>query len=258
MIKKFLQTPFHSLIPCMCRLKLLFYYTMPYDLQALWAKGGFRLKWWLCFSLDLWYIDVIIFYYTIAPILYHYFLKVPYLLLTIIFSLCVLNQIFRTPITGRVWASPLGLANWALARLPIYAFGVYIALYYKKIEGKMLYASAGCFLMALVVISLIRKETSIPFLHIINKPCIAIGSYFMILLCAILLSKSTYIIDSFFSILGKLSLEIYLIHEFIISIFQVKWHDNNNGLFLLLMTFVCSYIIAFACKKLCSHIPLIP
>lgn len=251
-IGHFYKRRFIRLFPACILLGTLKYvlYSVSPDLQLL--KEGLHLGWWSCLSFDLWYIDAIIFYYTITPILYSGLEKYSCLSLAIVFLVCVFNQMFIGPIAGKNWATPLGLANWILSRLPVFTIGMYVAI--RSINRVLLSVSAGCFIIAVIIVLLKKIGLFVPLLGIVGNLCIAIGTPFMVLICVVCIVKSPNAVSAIFKTFGNLSLEIYLIHEFVIWSFYIKWHDEINGFLLLPITVLCFYVIAYGCNKLCSFL----
>ena len=198
-------------------------------------------------SLDLWFIPTIIILYLISPVFYYCLRK--WMILTIICILVLFfgNDLILSSGVGYDWQSSIGIASWTLERLPVFSYGMFVAIY-KNISKKSIRISL-IFLLIAICIKLIDKlgisffaSVGCMFLSI----TIGMPAFILILISFLkLLPKSLLVIISFF---GIYSLEFYLVHQFIFWTLIVLWRDGCSWI-LLPMGFILSLIMAYLCKR---------
>lgn len=228
--------------------KLLFYCAVDPSLSVL--KEGLHIGWWSCLSLDLWFVNVIAVYYAICPLLFFLIKRLPIVTLFTIFLSCIISHLYICTYTGSDWASPFGLVNWALGRLPVFSLGMYFSLHPKMLTKGFLMVSCLTFVSALLLVVTRKHICILPLWALIQDICIAIGTVFMVFICVRFLQTVKNGIVRFLSCMGNASLELYLVHEFIIWAIYVKFHGISNDLLLLLIALVISYIIAVVGKQM--------
>ena len=203
-------------------------------------------------SLDLWFIPTIIILYLISPVFYYCLRKWMILTIICILVLFFCNDLILSSGVGYDWQSPIGIASWTLERLPVFSYGMFVAIY-KNISKKSIRISL-IFLLIAICIKLIDKlgisffaSVGCMFLSI----TIGMPAFILILISFLkLLPKSLLVIISFF---GIYSLEFYLVHQFIFWTLIVLWRDGCSWI-LLPMGFILSLIMAYLCKRCTNFI----
>ena len=215
-------------------------------------KDGLKIGIWSIASLDLWYIHTIIILYIISPIIFKSLNKNKYLTIAIILFLFLLNGIFLKPIVDYDWLSPKGIISWTIERLPVFTLGMYLSIY-NRITNKFIYISSFPLLLA-ICLNLIEK-TQYSFYGI--RPCLlfllTLGMPFLIVACIYLLKNIPYSMQKLLAFLGKYSLELYLVHEFIFLALIIYFKNRNPSL-LLIIGFLLSFFSAYLCRILTNII----
>lgn len=210
-------------------------------------KEGLNLGIWSVMSLDLWFIYTIIIFYVITPLLCYLFKK--YLFETFVFVLLLftVNGMIIRDTVGYDWFSPKGILSWTVERLPVFSIGMLIAI--NKGKTKVSYTLSAFFLLIAVLFKLIEKYgVSFNGIRACQFLTLAFGMPALIRSCIFILEKFHLISLNFFSYLGKHSLELYLVHEFIFWSIKISMGDTK-ALFGLLCGFMLSFLVAFLCKQ---------
>jgi len=209
---------------------------------------------WSCFSLDLWFIHSIIIYYAISPLLYRFLMKYPELGVLTVLTAYVLSHFFLTPIIGYDWKSPIGVVTWTLGRLPVFTYGMLLALFPKIINRQNFYLCWGAFIAAVLLV-VTAKMIELPIWVSCFLPLFtALGTPAMIIGCIVVLSIIPGMLKNICFFTGSISLELYLIHEFIIWSIYLKAYNVYNTLLLLLVAIVLSFVLAYAGKTILNYI----
>lgn len=251
-LKEFYRRRFIRILPScfICgSLKYTFYLLFGSSLFIL--KEGLNLGIWSVLSLDLWFIYAIIIFYIITPILYYLFKKYLYETLIFVLLLFMVNGMIIRDSVGYDWLSPKGIFSWTVERFPIFSAGMIIAIYKGKINEN--YSLSAFFLLIAVLFKLIEKY-GVVFNGI--RACqflsLTLGMPALICLNIFVLKKFHLMSLNFCSYLGKLSFELYLVHEFIF--WSIKISAKNTNAFLELFGgFVLSSLVAFLCKQLVTR-----
>ena len=82
----------------------------------------------------------------------------------------------------------------------------------------------------------------------------ALGTPAMIIGCIVVLSIIPGMLKNICFFTGSISLELYLIHEFIIWSIYLKAYNVYNTLLLLLVAIVLSFVLAYAGKTILNYI----
>ncbi len=211
---------------------------------------------WALASLDLWFIPTIIIFYLIFPILYYLLREwrlFSFLCLVVLFFL---NELTLRPLVGLNWESPVGVVSWTLERLPVFAYGIFVSIN-RNIIGKRICFSF-LFLLTAVFLKLIEKKGMTASFMEVEQACLflslTMGVPALIMVFVRFLEKIPKGIYNSISFLGVYSLEIYLVHEFILWSLIALWR-NGNPWILLPFGLLLSTILAYLCK-LCTRIIL--
>lgn len=234
-------------------IKILFYYaTSPafYELYDVMHLGMLSF-----FSLDLWFINVIIIYYAISPALYYCLKRWSGIMVGVVFLLCVLSHLFVDPIAESDWYSPWGIVNWTLRRLPVFSIGMYVGIYPQILSRKTtLVCSCLAFIAAVVMVLISKIPSLFNFWGFLRNLFIAVGTAFMVYICIFMLEKLNKTAYRLLTSFGIVSLELYLIHEFVFRTINLELNGSVNNLILLSLAFAISLIVAFLGKWLLSKL----
>lgn len=210
-------------------------------------KEGLNLGIWSVMSLDLWFIYTIIIFYVITPLLCYLFKKYLYETVVFVLLLFTINGMIIRDSVGYDWLSPIGILSWTVERLPVFSIGMLIAI--NKGIIKENYTLSAFFLLIAVLFKLIEKYgVSFNGIRACQFLTLAFGMPALIRLCVFLLEKFHLISLNFFSYLGKHSLELYLVHEFIFWSIKICMGDAK-ALLGLLFGFILSFFVAFFGKQ---------
>lgn len=203
---------------------------------------------WSIASLDLWFIHTIIILYVISPILYFLLRKRPVETLVGIILISLINSFTLLPQVGYDWLSPSGVTAWTLRRLPVFAWGMFIAIR-KDFENRHLCLSVIFLIVAVSFVIILKVSDINSSLFKCISLILAFGVPALIQLIIYLLLKTPSAIISFLQLCGNHSLELYLVHEFIFYVIMIRF-ANSNSLLLLTAGFLLSFILAYLFKRL--------
>lgn len=191
-----------------------------------------------------WYISFILLMYLIFPILYRIQLKVLYLplilcvVLTLLLSICLII-LHR----DNIHDVPMLMSQ----RFPVFALGMLFAD--KRMHINLQYNSLVlfAFILCLFVVFYYRVEYLIyPIFLILTYPI-------CFLLCKMFDLTSSYsIVTKYLNVIGKLSLELYLVHMLILPI--VAKHTVFNGYWNYTMAFIVISIAAIVLQKSVNYV----
>lgn len=194
------------------------------------------------FSLHRWYIPLILTCYALAPGFHWLLERFSVKALNVSVAICILLSLLL-PITG-VWYWP-----WIFIRMPAFIMGMYIAMFnptYNKADYIKQYI--------LIILSLIGILTirELPIRNLFNLTVIPLA-YGLPVLCASLAELESHFsklhLKSFVWICGGCSLEIYLIHEYILSVLgQIDFNSYIKFLIFILVLPTTVYIIRKSIK----------
>jgi peptidoglycan/LPS O-acetylase OafA/YrhL len=217
-------------------------------------EKGLKIGWWSLASLDLWFIPTIIILYILSPLLYYLLCKWPAITLTIISISMLINGLTLRPIIGYDWTSPQGVFSYTIERLPVFAVGIFMAIKRNGINNKI--SISLLFLIIAVGIKLLTKM-GLHF-HSASSYCIlalAYGMPALIIVNIYVLKIIPNILKLFINFLGKYSLELYLVHEFIFWSLKINFDYLSPWLLLptgILLSCVTAYLCKLAIKKCLS------
>lgn len=217
-------------------------------------KDSLHLGWWSMASLDLWFIPAIIILYAISPLLYNILCKWPYIAITIIIIIFFINGFTLKPFIGYNWISPQGVLSWTIERLPVFSAGMFIAINNKCIDNKINFSFISL-LIAVGIRLLIKFDFSFRGDESFCMFALAIGIPSLIAICIYFLKILPSFFKQLIEFLGKYSLELYLVHEFIFWVLKIRLNQANPWL-LLITGFFLSCIIAYLCKSVTNLLTL--
>lgn len=208
---------------------------------------GLSLNWLSPFSLDLWYIRAIIVYYIVSPWLYKYLQKKPLLTMSAIFAVFLINEFcFRIHDAE----SP----TWIIERLPVFSIGMLLIIR-KELQSTWSLLCSMAFLMTAVAIAGVFKgdiHTTLPWG--IMMFALAFGTTAMVFLCILLLKHLPQACIRPLNWLGGISLELYLVHEFIFNLMAQTTGISWNEATLFSLSFILSITVAYLSKKIINFI----
>ena len=210
-------------------------------------KLGLHLGWWSVVSLDLWFVYTIILLYLFSPFIYKCLVKIPILTIVIVIAMFLMNGFFVRDNVGYNWFSPIGIISWSLERLPVFVWGMTIAIYKNINKDKIVYYSFVSLFFAIILVA-IQKYIMPDAIggRAVIFTFLSFGILAVVIVNIQLLKRIPSIIVSIFNFLGILSLELYLVHEFLFNIFLLK--NNCNSYVLFLISFLFSILVAYLCK----------
>lgn len=214
-------------------------------------KDGLKMGWWSIASFDLWFIPTIIILYILSPLLYRLLRQWPTIALTIISISMLVNGLTLRPIIGFDWTSPQGVLSHTIERLPVFAIGMFVSVRKEWIEGKIPYSMI--FLLIAIGIRIIVKSG----MHIHGNTAysflaLALGVPALIVINIYVLKIMPNILKQFIIFLGKYSLELYLVHEFIFWSLIIIFANVSPWLLLptgILLSCLAAYLCKFIINK---------
>ena len=211
-------------------------------------KDGLHLGWRSALSLDLWYINTILLYYLFSPFLYKSLSYHPRATLACIFFAYFVSGLTIREMVGYDWTSPVGILAWSLERLPVFTLGMFFALHDRMVSGKTMFISSFSLIIAILVIigrkyvwgNFSGQSVIIPF-------ALALGMLALLEINIKLLKHTPSFVRNRINFLGTLSLEIYIVHEFVFNVMLVKYHLLPLAQFLISLSL--SLLIAYLCRE---------
>ena len=198
---------------------------------------------WTLTGLDLWYIRTILIFYVISPCLVR-LCKSLRLFPISCFLLCILFAVFfrENGDKDTIEKTLFGVLAWSIERFPVFLFGMIFAMNYQHFTNKELYLSA-LFLFLSFVIKGIDKMQILSLDHILFLPLFALGLPALLYAILLILEKTYRGVYNILSHLGKISLELYLVHEYIFQNFLSLEH-NKSSFIMFILACLLSYSLA--------------
>ena len=216
-------------------------------------KNGLHIGWWSVMSLDLWYINTIILFYILSPILYKLLKYYPVIIIMcILFSFFICGLTIREQV-GYEWMSVVGIIAWSIERLPVFILGMFLSMHKNMPHNKMMIISYISLLVAVFIIAG-RKYIwgELVGQNMILTLALVLGMIALVKINILLLKKIPLFVRNIISFWGTLSLELYLVHEFVFCVFLVRFHINPY--LQLFVSVALSLLIAFLCKLTITEI----
>lgn len=223
-----------GIMKCTIILLLSILSLLPYDTVPI--------NWLSPFSMDLWFIRAIIVYYLLSPWLYKFLQEKPIITIAIALILFLINGLlFRVHDCN----SP----SWIIERLLVFCFGMILMLKSDILSTKNLILSLGFLVTAITIVAIYRGNIyGAIFPWTIMILSLAFGTTAMVYLIVLLLRRIPQTILIPFKWIGTMSLELYLIHEFVFGIITKVTPQLLGNKGLLTISFLLSLILAFLCK----------
>ena len=209
---------------------------------------GLNIGPWSIFSLDLWFVWSIFFYYLLSPLFFRWLKSYPYVFMLLSFVMAFIMHYKFAEKVGYDWLNPLGIALYTIDRLPVFLIGMLVAIYKERLQNYHFLCSAT-FAIITVCLALLLKVNYLPSpLQAFVYPLLSLGVLSIITIQVALFQRSSEKIVMPLSFIGKHSLEIYLVHEFVFAAFLLTLFTRCNHYLLLLSSFVLSIIVAWCCR----------
>lgn len=201
-------------------------------------------------KVDYWYFGLIIYLYLLYPIFHKVIKKYDYkgMLFIVILSLLVNHfiRIFNVNLYSNI--------EIAITRIPVFIVGIYIGkLSYenKHIPKKMLLVFLGVFV---ITVGILYTKILTSHFYLIRYSYIFLATSIVILLSYVI-STNNNIIERIFSELGKYSMEIYLLYEYLVKkcVNIFVYHDKYNVAYYMTV-FVLTIILAYILKMVSDNI----
>lgn len=193
-------------------------------------------------SLDLWYIRAIITYYIISPLLYRFLQHSTWITITAISFLFIINELLLK-------TSDAGSPSWVIERLLVFCIGMLLAIR-KDLLSSFIHVSTIFLLFAITIVAILKnnEQSYSALLWTIYFFSLAFGAYALTYLSIFCLKLLPSTIIRVLNWLGNLSLEIYLIHQFIYRALPLLT-GNIHPIAILAFNIILSILIAYICKK---------
>jgi peptidoglycan/LPS O-acetylase OafA/YrhL len=209
-------------------------------------KDGLKMGWWSLASFDLWFIPTIIILYIISPLLYRLLSKWPITVVIIISILMIINGLTLRPIIGYNWTSVEGVLSYTIERLLVFTLGMFATIQKKNVDN-IIHFSLFFLIIAIGIIILSKSGTLIHGNTVYCLLALAYGMPTLIIVNILLLGILPITLKKHIFFMGKYSLELYLVHEFIF--WSMKIIFVNVSPWILLPTgILLSCIVAYLSK----------
>ncbi len=202
----------------------------------------FQCNWGTPLCLDLWYIRAIIVYYLLSPVLYKYLQKCPYLTMTVVFLLFFANNLFLR-------VHDADSPTWIIERLPVFAIGMLLMVRKSLLSAKTITLSAISLLLAITIVSIYKGDIYTTYPWTAHMFSLALGTTAMIYFMVWILNHIPERLLVSIKWAGSISLEIYLIHEFVFNAAATLLPQYPPAI-LLIISIVLSWLIAYIGKML--------
>lgn len=199
------------------------------------------------FGMDLWFIRAIICYYAISPILFTTLQKRPIVTLIVISIIYFINGIFY-----RVHDAES--ITWIVERLLVFSFGMYLSLHPSYVNRNTIMISSLSLCIALGIIITEGRPLTNAILWTIMMFAVTLGSLSILIVGVLLCKSCKKNILVVFDFLGKLSLELYLFHEFFFYWGSYFFNAQISPFFLFIICLLLCIMLSLICQKVISFI----
>lgn len=201
------------------------------------------INWQSPLSLDLWYIRAIMVYYIISPFLYRIMQHAPWMTILAVFILFIINELFFK-------TSDAGSPSWIIERLLVFCIGMLLMVKNTLLSSRFILISTIFLITAIIIVATLKNSdllySTIPWTIYILA--LAIGAYALTYLSVVFLKTMHSSLISALNCIGKISLEIYLIHQSIyiaLPLIGCNWFPPFG---MLILCLILSFFIAYSCK----------
>ena len=227
-------------------LKYLVFLTIGEPIRNL--EVGLHIGFLSVFSLDLWFIYSIAIYYLLSPYLIRVLKSHPWQTLIVVYVLSISMQHFFAEKVGYEWLNPLGVILYTTERLPVFMVGMLTSMYSSQIDKKHFLYSACAFGGAVALSVLLKAHLLVAELFVLVYPLLSVSILAVLSLVISLFLHLPKWGSALFDYVGRHSLEVYLVHEFIFGALLLTSYTKINHLLLLIISFVLSFVVAWACR----------
>lgn len=195
------------------------------------------------FCMDLWFVRAIIFYYAISPVIIVAIKKNASITIMLIAVIYLINGLFFRTHDALSF-------TWIVERVFVFSLGILLASKQELVNHTATSLSSVSFCLAFCF-ALITEHALIISSQALNTLfmfAVAIGTVGLLQIGNIIIKHAPLFIIRVLVFCGKLSLEIYLVHEYLFFIVMEKIKINNSPLAFLL-SISLALAIAFICKS---------
>lgn len=211
--------------------------------------SGFpHINWLSPLSLDLWYIRAILVYYLLSPFLHKQLQVSPWLTIGIITILFFINGLFF-----RIHDSES--PTWIIERLLVFTIGMLLMLRRDILSSKTMLLSALFLIIAIAIAAKYKGDIyANPLFWTMMIFCLALGTITIIYLTTLLLKQIPQPVLIPFKWIGTISLELYLIHEFVFGAVTTLTSQFFGNATQFITSLALSIILAYLCKQATKRI----
>ncbi len=203
------------------------------------------------FSLDLWYIRAILVYYILSPWLHKYLQEKTAITMAFVIMLFLINELFF-----RVHES--NSPTWILERLLVFTIGMLLTVKQNIISPKSVFIALGFLTIACTLAAIHKGDifgNTIPWA--IMMFALAFGTMAIIYIIIMIFKHIPLVILLPFRWIGAMSLELYLIHEFVFKIVKITTIDYLSNMGRLIVGIILSLLLAFLCKLATNKVTIL-
>lgn len=206
--------------------------------------------WSLVCLYSSWFVYTIIILYISAPALFFLLKRCPHITILGILFIFFFSDIILKPIAGNSWMSAIGISVWTIERLPVFTFGMFIAI--KQCNINRSSPISNIFLVIAIFLTITAKygvifttQQSLTFLSL------TLGVPSLINIVLLIIEKTPTLLLKPFIFLGCYSFEIYLFDGFYFRDLKIN-HEEICPFLLLPFSFILTCFSAYFCKILIS------
>ena len=262
-LKKYYKSRFFRIVPeFWLVLSIVFLTQMNFSLQSFYSLicKATTLGYWIGRQDELWFISCILFLYAIYPIYFRLFKtygsKVPLIFIGTGFSLILIYALTCTFCYNNKNFG--GFIIRTYARIPIFFIGAVFGHWAKNgcniiLNNRLKILGLSSAIVATIALICFMKFFSralhtyslayLPYIIITPTLCILLALFF----------EKWKIIDKIFTVMGLLSLELYLCHVYIYKLFFVfidYLDKDSSNILIMLISFVAAYTLFFINRKI--------
>lgn len=214
----------------------------------------------------LWYISCILFFYIIYPLYYKNLkkngLKIGIIAISIGISIIIIYGLIMVELFDN--KNNGGLLILTIARIPIFFIGSITGYFAKESTTIKLSKTIIVLTVILFSIAILSLKISIHYLPSYLWTCSLYFLPFIIItpiscvLIAQILDQVPHFISTFFSKVGTISLELYIVHEYLYSKLLHIYTQNISIIITILLSFISAFILYYINKlylqRICNRL----